>query len=232
MPKDDDDTTASDKQNEQNIEIWKVKKLIKSLQVARGCAGHAWARARALPLPTHLLGGRPPAVTDTATLELGVGAAAPLGSQLLASVGPVALAQPPTGRAPACRIATQHAAAKPAASCSHANRRHSRQVLTPPRPRRAQQRHEHDLAHPAAQGPDLARGEDAVGRVRHRLEHQVARQPPLRPLRHHLHTAAPQALQQGARPPAAAAPPVEQPTAPRSRRLPAGPQPCRPCTIC
>lgn len=40
MPK-DDDTEASDKQNEQNIEIWKVKKLIKSLQVARGCAGHA-----------------------------------------------------------------------------------------------------------------------------------------------------------------------------------------------
>ena len=35
MPK-DDDSADSDKQNEQNIEIWKIKKLIKSLEAARG----------------------------------------------------------------------------------------------------------------------------------------------------------------------------------------------------
>ena len=37
MAKDDDEEkSANDKQNEQNIEIWKIKKLIKSLQAARG----------------------------------------------------------------------------------------------------------------------------------------------------------------------------------------------------
>ena len=35
MPK-DDDSADSDKQNEQNIEIWKIKKLLKSLEAARG----------------------------------------------------------------------------------------------------------------------------------------------------------------------------------------------------
>jgi hypothetical protein len=34
----DEDDEAKQKQAEENIEIWKIKKLIKSLQLARGCA--------------------------------------------------------------------------------------------------------------------------------------------------------------------------------------------------
>ena len=34
----DDDDEQKQKQAEENIEIWKIKKLIKSLQLARGCA--------------------------------------------------------------------------------------------------------------------------------------------------------------------------------------------------
>ena len=34
---DDQDEAEKNKQAEDNIEIWKIKKLIKSLQAARGC---------------------------------------------------------------------------------------------------------------------------------------------------------------------------------------------------
>ena len=51
---------GADPNNDANIEIWKIKKLIKSLEMARGCAAaHTLASARLETTLTHVAwGGR------------------------------------------------------------------------------------------------------------------------------------------------------------------------------
>jgi len=41
-----EEKSAEDVKNDANIEIWKIKKLIKSLEMARGCAAALHARSR------------------------------------------------------------------------------------------------------------------------------------------------------------------------------------------
>ena len=47
-----EEKSAEDVKNDANIEIWKIKKLIKSLEMARGCAAalHPRSRRQASPL--------------------------------------------------------------------------------------------------------------------------------------------------------------------------------------
>ena len=61
-----------------------------------------------------------------------------------------------------------------------------------------QQRYLDDLSDPASKVSGFHGGEDACRRVWHCLQHQVARQPPVRALGHHFNSAAPQAFHQGA----------------------------------